>query len=274
MNEGVGLELVGVDGICNLPKQSKAFYQYGQRIVGWSRVAQVCILELIAPYVDSIICGDTDSIKIYYSRDNQSAIDSALSKHAKAIDRAKHAACARAKAAYGAAYNRLDGIGHYVFDGEYEAFSASWNKSYIGLVGGKCKLTIAGVPTGRVNGTFGSYNDFCDTMMQGGASFSDVANTAIGYNVTIDDTITKLNARIHPKIFGSYVDRVVTDYLGNTAHVHAPAALALFPNVKTLGDTSNKENAINAAIARKNNPDVNITPVWLKWLDGKPIVER
>lgn len=269
-----GLELVGHDGIENLPRQSKAFYQFGQRIVGWSRVAQVCIMELIAPYTTAIICGDTDSLKIYYPKENTAKLNAALTKHSKALDRGKHAACARVKAAYKAHYNGLDGIGHYVFDGSYDGFSASWNKSYIALVGDHCKLTIAGVPTSRRSADYGSFNDFCDSLLSSGMSFEEVASLAIGYNVTIDDTITKLNARIHPKGFGVYVDRDVTDYLGNTAHVRAPGALALFPSVKTLGDTTSQDNADNLKIARLNNPLVNSKPVWLKWRGDNPIVER
>lgn len=265
--------LVGIDGIHNLPKTCKANYQFGQRIVGWSRIAQVCIMELIAPYVDNIICGDTDSLKIRYRKANKSKIEKQLKRHAKSLDKAKRLACARTRAAYPSMHSNLDGIGHYVLDGNYEAFSASWNKSYIALKDGKCKLTIAGVPTAR-RGDTGSMNDFCDDLMKNGMTFEQVASVAIGYNVTIHDSITKLNARIHPKKLGEYVELDVTDYLGNTAHVKAPAALALFPSVKTLGDTTTRENLCNSKIALQNNPNVNIAPVWLRWNNGNAVIEK
>ena len=62
-------------------------------------------MELIAPYVTAIICGDTDSLKIYYPKENAAKLNAALAKHASAIDRGKRAACARVKAAYNAHYN-------------------------------------------------------------------------------------------------------------------------------------------------------------------------
>lgn len=274
LNGAFGLELTGTDGIHNLPRTSKANYQFGQRIVGWSRVAQVVIMELIAPYVGNIICGDTDSLKLYFPKKNTRKIEKALARHAKALDKAKRLACMRIKKGYPKFYSSLDGIGHYVFDGEYQAFSASWNKSYIALIDGKCKLTIAGVPTARRSAEFGSMNDFCDNLVKNGMTFEKVASLVIGYNVTIDQSITKLNARIHPKEFGSYVDMDVTDYQGNTTHVKAPAALALFPNVKTLGDTTTAENNQNCKIAQVNNPMVNVAPVWLRWDGDCAIIER
>ena len=276
-----GLVLTGEDGVHNLPKSPKCHYQYGARIVGWSRVAQVVIMELIAPYVEHIICGDTDSLKLYYHESKEKKILSALNKHARALDKAKKAVCRRAQICFKQQYSKLDGIGHYVDDGGYSAFSAAWNKSYIGLIDGKCKLTIAGIPTNRRSydketgeKRLDSYNDFCNALLEDGMSFSDVASLAIGYNVTLDSSITKLNARIHPLSWSESYVGWVTDYRGVKSYVKAPLALALYPTPKTVGDIYLADNAINCEIARKNNPDVNFRPVWLKWVDGKPRIER
>lgn len=231
-------------------------------------------MESIAPYVSNIVCGDTDSIKIYYPAKNKARIETALRKQARALDKAKKRVTARAKAAYPAQFDDLDGIGHYVFDGGYAAFSASWNKCYLALTDKGVHATIAGVPTSRRNEIYGSFNDFCNELMRDGMSFEQVAALVIGYNVTIDHSITKLNARVHPRIWGMRYDGVVEDYQGCKSHVNAPMALALYPTVKTLGDTTNAANARNMAIALQNNPQVNITPVWLKWRKGKAIIER
>lgn len=268
-----GLELVGEDGVHNLPRRSKCDYYFGQRIVGWSRVAQVCIMELIAPHVENIVCGDTDSLKVVLKESELGNVEEALAYHARCLDRAKFAVTARVRRCYPAFYSALDGIGHYVLDGEYEAFSAGWNKAYIALGNGKCHVTLAGIPTSRRADGFGSYDDFCNDLMGQGATFDDVAALAIGYNVTIDHTITKLNVRLHPR-FGEMVKADVEDHLGKVCEVRAPAALALFPGSKTIGDTQTPENARNSKIAIENNPKINLAPVWLRWEGGKPVIER
>lgn len=253
-----------------MPRTPKCFYQYGQRIVGWSRVAQVCIMELIYPYVEQIICGDTDSLKFSYKPKNEKKILAAMAKHAKALDKAKRAVTRRISICYKAQYDDLKGIGHYVFDGEYQGLCAAWNKSYITLEDGRCHITIAGIPASRSTPEYGTYEEYCDALLEEGWGFEEVASLAIGYNVTLDSNITKLNARNHPTLFGEMVELEVIDYLGKKAKVKAPEAIALFPGVKTIGDTLKRENLINSKIAIKNNPLVNIRPVWLKWVDGKP----
>ena len=64
-----GISYVGDFGIVNKPKVVKVWYQFGQRIVGWSRIAQICAMYLIEPYIDTIINGDTDSLKIVCDKD-------------------------------------------------------------------------------------------------------------------------------------------------------------------------------------------------------------
>ena len=272
LNQAAGFELVGEEGLHNMPRTPKCFYQYGARIVGWSRIAQVVVMELIAPHIKEIICGDTDSLKFSYDPKNEKKIASSLNKYAKAFDKAKRAVTKRVKLCYPKQFDGLDGIGHYVFDGGYQGLSAAWNKSYITLEGGSCHITIAGIPASRRTPEYGTYEDFCNELMNRGWSFEEVASLAIGYNVTLDSNITKLNARYHPKLFGEYIELDVEDYLGNVSRVRAPEALALFPGVKTIGDTLKHENLNNSKIAIENNPNVNIKPVWLKWVNGEPSI--
>ena len=271
MDDLEGFKLVGNDGLHNMPPSPKCFYQFGQRIVGWSRVAQTVTMELIAPYVENVICGDTDSIKIYIRNDNEAHLERALSRHAKALDKAKKSVCARVRRCYPAMYDELDGIGHYVLDGSYEGFYAAWNKAYIGLSGGKCKATIAGIPTNRRHDGNNSYNDLCD-WLTGQVGFERACSIALGYNVSLDHSLTKLNARIHPQ-WCDYIEKDIEDYLGNVSHVKAPSVMALHPMVKVLGDTTNPENARNSQIAKVNNPAVNLRPIWLKYRCGKFEIE-
>lgn len=268
-----GIVLTGVDGLHNMPAKPKCTYQYGQRIVGWSRIAQVVIMTLIEPYVQNVICGDTDSIKIYYHESKADALQDALKVHARALDKAKKQVCRRIQLSYKDHFAQLPGIGHYVFDGAYDAFSASWNKAYIGLVDSTCHVTLAGMPNRRTPGKNDSLDDYCNALMQEGMTFDQVAETVLGYNATFDYTILKLNGRLHPH-WGEMVSERVTDYQGNTHMVHAPAALALFRMPKTIGDTDSLENSTNCGIAVENNPNVNTKPILLRWQDGKPIIER
>ena len=66
-----------------------------------------------------------------------------------------------------------------------------------------------------------------------------------------------MNGRKFPEWGEMFMERV-TDYLGNECMVCEPAALALYPMSKTINDTSSKENLTNAALARSNNPHVNL----------------
>ena len=124
-----GVEYVGEFGICNAPKNPKVWYQFGQRIVGWSRIAQICALELVKPYAKRVINGDTDSIKIVCRKDDLTKISSNLEKLANAIDKGKDIVCSRVKRAYPKYYDELKYIGHYVHEFSADRFCASWNKA-------------------------------------------------------------------------------------------------------------------------------------------------
>lgn len=251
-----GIDYEGEQGICNAPKNPKAWYQFGQRIVGWSRIAQMCIMELMAPEIECIVNGDTDSIKVLARRDAIGRISSKLETYARAVDKAKEDNCKRVKLAYPALFDPLDGIGHYVLEFESERFCASWNKAYcthdIDKRDGKRKFafTLAGVPA-RLG-----VNACADYLYSNGEAFGDITDKMLGYNVTYAYSMHHLNARSFPE-WGDAFDDDVTDYLGNTAHVVEPASLALYPMSKTLNSLTNAENRANFACARENRPTVN-----------------
>ena len=248
-----GLVLTGEAGLQNMPKHPKCWYQFGQRIVGWSRISQIVAMQLVYEYSDNIICGDTDSLKLYISKNNITKAEKELLKIGKAITKAKRKVCARVRNNYPEYFNSLDEIGYYISEGQFNYFCASWNKSYISSDGENLHIVLAGIPTQR---GANSVKALGEKWLKAGATFADVANVLIGYNITYDYSLTKLNGRKHPKFAEMYSGKV-TDYNGKTSEVYAPAVLALYPELKTIGDTDKVENAINLDIALANNSSVS-----------------
>lgn len=257
-----GIEYEGDFGVCNKPKNPKAFYQFGQRVVGWSRIAQIVVMELAAPYIETIVNGDTDSVKMVIRDDNLPEVMQALSRMDAAIDSSKDSVCSRVKWKYPRCYDSLDGIGHYILEFSTRKFCASWNKAYCICEEDKrdgrehMKFTLAGVPvkTGYAQGH--GVNAMADRMIAEGQSFGEVCDTLLGYNVTYMNDITGLNARSFPKWADVFAEEV-TDYRGETSRVAEPCALCLYPMAKTVNDCGNRENAVNMERALENRPSVH-----------------
>lgn len=242
-----GIAYDGDFGICNEPKTHKACYQFGQRIVGWSRIAQIVVLELIRPHIQRVINGDTDSIKVLANSSDLPMISKALARYAAAIDVAKKDTCKRVRAGYPSLYDPLDGIGHYELEFASCEFFALWNKAYITHDENGSHLTLAGVPT---KGIERQYRD---------TPFHELCNDILGYNATLAPDITGLNQHAIPQ-WGELFSSIVADYRGNSSLVVEPASICIYPMAKTIGDTDKAENAINAGIARRNNPKLNLDP--------------
>lgn len=258
---GNGIEYIGDFGICNAPKNSTVWYQFGQRIVGWSRIAQIIAMYLIQPYICTIINGDTDSVKVLCYESELANIDKALEKLGKAIDKAKRFVCERVRIAYPEYADDLKQIGYYVPEFQTKKFCASWNKAYcIQDESGVFNFTLAGIPTkDRKNdtGIFKGINSYASELYNSGEyDFSDICNLFLGYNVTFANDLLRMNARKFPEWASLFID-TVTDYKGNTYKVCEPCALALYPMSKTINDTKTSDNAVNMRYARKNNPYVN-----------------
>lgn len=244
-----GIAYKGEFGICNAPKTNKVWYQFGQRIVGWSRISQLIIMELVYPYVKGIINGDTDSVKLLVDDSNIPKIDKALERYARSLDRAKELVCKRVEIAYPEYFDKLEYIGHYVSEFRVKRYCASWNKAYLMHDEKGYHVTVAGLPSEEIE-QFANAQDM---------SYDELCNILLGYNVTYAHDVTGLNARSFPQ-WGDTIFEHVTDYKGNTSLVAEPAALALYPMSKTINDTSNGDNAINLTYALNNNNDVNVTP--------------
>lgn len=259
-----GIEYEGDFGTCNAPKNPKVWYQFGQRIVGWSRIAQICVMLLCEPYVKAIINGDTDSVKMLVSEIDRASIDNALARLARAIDNAKDDVCSRVRFAYPSLYDELRGIGHYECEFVVDRFCASWNKAYCTHDKGKdgkrrFAFTLAGIPTRRRQSKVQSFiglNGYADRLYGLGWSYEKICNLFLGYNTTYANDVIKLNARKFPE-WATYTFNKVTDYTGITSTVTEPCALALYPMSKTVNDTLSLENAVNMRYALANNPNVN-----------------
>ncbi len=261
-----GIEYQGEFGICNQPKNPKVWYQFGQRIVAWSRIAQMCVMQLVEPYAKAIINGDTDSIKILVSESDRADIDNALKRLHDGIDKAKDDICSRVRYAYPRYYDSLDEIGHYVCEFAVDRFCASWNKAYCTQSPGKdgkrrFAFTLAGIPTRRresKNQCFIGINGLADRLYALGWSYGQICNLLLGYNVTYANDVIRLNARKFPE-WNTCAFTQVVDYMGKTSRVVEPYALALYPMSKTVNDTLSSENAVNMRYAQANNANVNVT---------------
>lgn len=262
-----GITYTGEFGIVNAPKTPKVWYQFGQRIVGWSRIAQICAIELTMPYAKELINGDTDSIKELVSRDAIGKVESALEKLGQAVDAGKEKVCERVRRAYPQMYDPLEQIGWYVHEFDSERFCAGWNKAYATHDFDKREgarrfsFTIAGIPTRRRVSDISSFigvNGFADRLHSLGWSFADICNVFLGYNVTYANDVIRLNGRRFPE-WGEHAYLEVTDYKGERSKVAEPCALALYPMAKTINDTSSADNEANMLCALRNNPLVSTT---------------
>ena len=255
-----GIDYEGDFGVCNKPKNPKAWYQFGQRIVGWSRIAQVLVMRLAYPHIETTINGDTDSVKFLMEKGKLPDLEAALNRYSNAVDKAKAHVLRRCKRQYPAFYDELKYIGHYVLEFTSERFCASWNKAYcthdIDKRDGKRKFafTLAGIPARA------GVNQAADQLYKDGMSFDEICSLMLGYNVTYAHSVIRLNARSFPEWSSGFFDNV-TDYKGITSRVAEPAALALYPMSKTVNDTRNAENRENSRYAYANNPNVNLSPV-------------
>lgn len=244
-----GIEYDGDFGVSAGPKSCKAWYQMGQRIVGWSRVAQTLVMELLEPYVVDIINGDTDSIKVLYDKSNEAYISEALQRYADALTRAKQHVCARVRRGYPQQFDPLESIGAYVKEFEVAQFCAAWNKAYAMRDADGIHMTLAGVPLRR--GIEDMASAYADEH-----GFKAACDVFLGYNVTYLSELTGLSARAFPEWCAMYVGDV-TDYRGVTSHVAEPAALCLYDMPKTVNDDFVQGNKQNMEVARQNNPEVN-----------------
>lgn len=259
----IGIIYEGEAGIENAPKNPKTWYQFGQRIVGWSRVAQTACMLLSDGACERIINGDTDSIKFLLSGDSQrEELEKRLQRYSAAIDKAKKNTLARVRLGYPSHYDALEGIGHYELEFTSKRFCASWNKAYcIGDDG--YSFTLAGLPARREHGI----DDLADALGES-MGFGEVCDILLGYNVTFAHDVTGLNARSFPQWGEVFHDEVLGE------KVLEPAALALYPMAKTINALEVPMNRFNYLRAVENRPSVNADDVIITWANNRPAIVK
>lgn len=244
-------------GVKDMPSLSKTWYQFGQRVVGWSRIAQVINILLIKDYCEGIICGDTDSLKVLVKRKEVNNVKSMLKTYANALTRAKTLVCDRVKRNYPQHYDEMEGIGGYENEFETTRFYAAWNKAYMLERDGKAEVVIAGIPTDKGET---SYEKLANELLEV-CTWGEVCGQLLGYNITIGYGVTSLNDKVVPE-FGTWFDDDV-----DGVRVNEPAMIAICPDPRTIGGTLEPENRRNSVIALGNNADICVTPTLIDW-DG------
>lgn len=267
-----GIEFEESAGIEDLPDRPKAWYQFGSRVAAWGRVAQVVEILLAAPYVNGVINGDTDSVKFIVHESNLGMLDNALARWGQALDVARALVCQRVEDAFPNVYSDMQGIGYYDLEYLTRDYCAGWNKAYIYRATDKSlKVTIAGVKTSTED-VFRSdvdrtYTDLAN-LLDIDYCFETAANMILGYNVTVDHSISRQLEHVPPK-WGARVRRTVTDYLGNVHEVDAPQVTAHKPIGLVVGNSLDPDNAADMRKAAENNPQLSREAVYIYWEPGQ-----
>lgn len=230
------------------PRSTKVLYTYGMRIVAGSRMHLVIAMLLIwNAFHGSVKAtgGDTDSIKMSVPNDvTDDMIEHALQPCLDAATKAIANCCSHIRREYPQWASPLTHVGGFDVEnaGEhYEHHMEYWNKARVSERQGAFHVTMAGLS--RPVGAYHIEKIMAD-MMRAGYTFEQVASTCLGYNVTIGHEACFAMQSNRPEP-GDWFDANITDYLGNTTRVHAPAAVALYDTGRTLGDTMKQINMEN-----------------------------
>jgi len=225
----------------------RVWYQYGMRIVGGSRMHLVIALELLdAAFGDAVRVtgGDTDSIKASVDLSvTDLDLTQALAPLADASERAREKCMEWARSQWPDLTAPMDGVGAFDIEAcgdatRYPWHYELWNKCRVSIDdSGKSHVTAAGLPRPAL--LFNIENAIDALYMEKGPA---AMPACMGYNVYVDCTISHTLQRTHPEP-DARVDARQTDYMGNTAHVDAREAIALYDCGRWLGETSAKTNA-------------------------------
>lgn len=230
------------------PKRCRVLYTYGMRIVAGSRMHLVIAMELLWERFGGRVFatgGDTDSIKCHVPDEIDTAeVERALDPILDASTKAIATACAHIREAYPEWASDMHHVGGFEVEHggvRYTHHMEFWNKARVSYVGGKYSVTMAGLS--RPVGAYHIEKIMTD-LERGGYEPAEVMRTALGYNVVVASSASFALMSHRPKP-GEMFDADVTDYLGNTCHVHAPQVIALYDTDRVLGDVdkpSNREN--------------------------------
>lgn len=255
-----------------MPDNSKVFYQYGMRIVGWSRVQLVLAIELLYKRFGEkcrITGGDTDSIKASLTQDitNEQLLDALKPLHeatTKSIDWCTE----RARSLFPQFASSLKGVGTFDIEDcggarRYAQHVEFWNKARASLdVRGKVHLTCAGVSAleGAANADY-----VIESVMKQGMSFEKACGLVLGYGSFLTNPVCHMLQRVRPNV-SEMIEEPVTDYLGHTCMVISHQSIALYECGRLLGSAAEKANvsSINYQQAHNRAVPVKMVEVGIK----------
>ena len=263
-----------------LPRRCKVLYTYGMRIVGGSRQHLVIAMELVHRALKGrvdVTGGDTDSLKIRCDDDVTPAmlLDALAPLHG-AVTLAISRCTGRARDLAPQWASDLDHVGCFEVEGGEDVFYAwhmeAWNKARVSWGADGAHVTCAGLS--RPEGTY-TYEDALEDLVAGGMKVPEAMESSFGFNVCIDNGICHALEHARPAPWARYTGDV-TDHLGETRHVDAPAAIALYPADRLLGDTTkavNLESLLWLQDEYDRHPDFGFR-VLRRGADGRAVVER
>lgn len=240
------------------PEHPRVLYTYGTRIVAGSRQHLVIAIELIYEAFQGramITGGDTDSLKIALPDDvTPDDVTAAFEPLHAACRAAKSKAQSRIRKNFPQYASELDKIGEFDFEPAsktsdlYEQHMEFWNKARVSFVEEHTHITFAGISRPeRPEGFEGvAYNieELMDALIASGYSFERVASACCGYNASLAPSVAHTLMRSRP-LTTERVCALIVDYLGHTAGVDVPAAQALYPIWKTVGESDKPSNGAN-----------------------------
>lgn len=262
------------------PKAVKVLYNFGSRIVGGSRMHLVIALELLYEALGgrARACGgDTDSIKLACDSDVTDAeILTALAPLHRAARAAIDHGSERVRRNFPYLASELSGVGEFDIEDcggatRYPLHWEAWNKARMDRDAlGAYHIICAGLsrPSDRYNA-----EDWARDMEAAGMGFEDVASSLLGYNSVVDYGLCYHLERTRPHP-AERVRRDVTDWRGNTAHVDAPASVALYPSARVIGDTTKISNAQNLQYLREIGREVDDAVKFLGHNEGGAYLDR
>lgn len=262
------------------PRTPRVLYTYGMRIVAGSRMHLIIAMLLVYARLGdrvTVTGGDTDSLKISCADDVTDAeLLDALEPLHTAIDTAINRTMRRVRVTAPDMASTLEHIGKFEVEGcgggttRYTKHMELWNKARVSLdVRGRVHVTCAGLP--RPDGAY-TIEEFLHDLMAAGHDFAEAVGMSLGYDVLVDYDICHTLQRNRPHVWDRYVGNV-TDYRGETTHVDAPEAIALYPSGRWLGETDKQANGENITYLQNTyNRRVETTPRELIVTNGAPKV--
>jgi len=264
-----------------LPKRPKVAYNYGMRIVGGSRLHLILAMEMVYETFGErahVTGGDTDSLKVSCATDiTDEDLTACLKPLADAAKRAIDKTQTRVRKNFPQLASGLDGIGAFDVEGcgagrtRYDYHMEAWNKARVSIdYAGGVHVTCAGLS--RPDGAYHIEHYIADMLKDNAPDV--VLPAVLGYNVIVDNGVCHALQRTNPSALDMF-DEDVTDYMGRTAHVNAPEAVALYPVSRALGETDMPVNAENVFYVRDAyGREIDTCERRLSVANGKYVYER